>query len=344
MVKLMITENEAGQRLDRFLRKYMRKASLGTIYKIIRKDAKLNGKRAKEDVMLENGDELALYISDEDLKKFTEIPRKKNVRKQFKIAYEDDNILIADKPRGLLTHGDAREKKNTLANQVCGYLQEKGEYEPAREKVFVPSPVNRLDRNTTGLVIFGKNAEALRAFTAYIRERGHVKKYYLTLVSGVLTDTRVIKGRLLKDTERNRASVILAAGAGEHSDFKVIGREFGKEAETIVRPLTHKGKYTLLEAELITGRTHQIRAHLAHEGYPLLGDSKYGDKHINEKIKASLGIVSQLLHAYRLEFSGMEGSFEYLEGRKVTAEPPDDFKRVLNTLGFDTDYLETFEK
>ena len=136
------------------------------------KDIKINGKRAKEDTQLKEGDELALYMSEEKLAELTAPVKKKAAKRQLKIAYEDENVLIVDKPKGLLTHGDAHEKKNTLVNQVCGYLQEKGEYDPAKEKTFVPSPVNRIDRNTTGLVIFGKTAAALRMLTASLRERG----------------------------------------------------------------------------------------------------------------------------------------------------------------------------
>ena len=140
MVKIQITENDAGQRLDRFLKKYLKRAPLSAIYKIIRKDLKVNGRRAKEDTLLAEGDELTFYLSQENLDEMTRPPKKQKARKQFRIAYEDDNIPIAEKPWGLLTHGDSSEKKNTLMNQVCGYLQERGEYDPASEKTFTPSP------------------------------------------------------------------------------------------------------------------------------------------------------------------------------------------------------------
>ena len=190
MVKLIITENEAGQRLDRFLRKYFRKATLSFIYKLIRKDIKLNGKRAKEDTMLCTGDELSIYIPEEKAKELATDSRKKTSKRQFKIAYEDDNILIVDKPWGLLTHGDSHEKKNTLVNQVCGYLQDKGEYDPSKEKTFTPAPVNRLDRNTTGLVVFGKNSAALRNLTRSIREHDNMEKYYMTHRTGSIWRAR----------------------------------------------------------------------------------------------------------------------------------------------------------
>lgn len=327
MVKLVITENQAGQRLDRFLKKYMKKASLSVIYKFIRKDIKLNGKRAKEDTMLSEGDELTLYISDDKFKELTEPVKKKPVKRQFKIVYEDENLLIVDKPWGLLTHGDAHEKKNTLANQVCGYLQEKGEYDPALEKTFVPSPVNRLDRNTTGLVIFGKNARALRVFAKYIRERSHISKYYVTIVSGCFKEPMVLEGRLERDESRNVSEV-------------TYNDEAGKNAETYAVPFACGKAYSIVEVELVTGRTHQIRAHLSHEGYPLIGDVKYGSRRVNDEIKKKLGVTTQLLHAYRMEFKDMEDGFEYLNGKTVKAQIPQDFRKAAESLGFDIRNLE----
>lgn len=329
MVDFTITENEAGQRLDRFLRKYMKKAPLSMIYKIIRRDVKVNGRRAREDTILQEGDRLALYIPEEKLNDLTRPQPRRRVRRQFRIAYEDDNLLIVEKPEGLLTHGDSREKKNTLANQVCGYLQENGEFDPAKEKSFVPSPVNRLDRNTTGLVIFGKNAETLRSFTRYIRERQYVSKYYVTLVKGSLKERLVLQDRIARDHGTNISQVTDDDSAG-------------KSAETFVTPIASKNGFSVVEVELVTGRTHQIRVHLSHEGYPLVGDVKYGDRRINGMAKNKLGITTQLLHAYQLKFSGMEGSFAYLNGKTVKAGLPADFRRALQKLGFTDKDLEAF--
>ncbi len=331
MVDFTITENEAGQRLDRFLRKYMKKAPLSMIYKTIRRDVKVNGRRAHEDTILQKGDRLTLYIPEEKLNDLTRTQPRRHARRQFRIAYEDDNLLIVEKPEGLLTHGDSREKKNTLANQVCGYLQEKGEFDPAKEKSFVPSPVNRLDRNTTGLVVFGKNAETLRSFTRYIRERQYVSKYYVTLVKGSLKERLVLQDRIEKDRGTNISQVT--------DDAKK-----GKSAETFVTPIASKNGFSVVEAELVTGRTHQIRVHLAHEGYPLVGDVKYGDRRINGMAKNKLGITTQLLHAYQLQFSGMEGSFAYLNGKTVRAGLPAEFRNALQHLGFTDKDLEALHK
>lgn len=321
MVKLIITENEADQRLDRFLRKYFRKATLGFIYKLIRKDVKLNGRRAGEDTMLRRGDELTIYIPEEKAAELSADTRRKTSKRQFRIAYEDDNILIADKPWGLLTHGDSHEKKNTLVNQVCGYLQDNGEYNPSRERSFTPAPVNRLDRNTTGLVIFGKNAAALRALTKSIRERDNIEKYYLTIVCGELKEPLFLDDSLRRDTDRNISEI------SRDGD--------GKSAFTYVKPIAAGKKFSLVEVRIFTGRTHQIRTHLAHAGFPLAGDSKYGDPAVNRRLKKE-GITTQLLHACRLEFKGCIEELEYLEGKRAEASPPPDFRRAQKLLIPDT--------
>ena len=327
MVEFVITENEAGQRLDRFLRKYMRKAPLSMIYKTIRKDLKVNGKRAHEDTLLQEGDRLTLYLPEQKLEEMTRVEPRKRVKRQFRIAYEDSNLLIVEKPAGLLTHGDSREKKNTLANQVCGYLQEKGEFLPAKEKSFVPSPVNRLDRNTTGLVIFGKNAEALRSMTRYIRERNCISKYYVTLVNGSLKESLVLQDRIARDYGRNVSQVTMDA-------------DDGKSAETFVTPIAEKNGFSVVEVQLVTGRTHQIRVHLSHEGYPLVGDVKYGNRRANDMAKKRLGITTQLLHAYQLAFNGLEDGFAYMNGKTVKAELPREFQEALRKLGFARTDLE----
>ncbi len=329
MVDFTISENESGQRLDRFLRKYMKNAPLSMIYKIIRKDLKVNGKRAHEDTILQGGDVIALYISQDRLSDLTRQKPRGHARRQFGIAYEDDNILIVAKPEGLLTHGDGREKKNTLANQVCGYLQDKGEFDPAKEKSFVPSPVNRLDRNTTGLVIFGKNAEALRAFTRYIRMRQHVSKRYVTLVKGTLEQSLTLHERIVRDQEANISRI--AKDLHE-----------GKGAETLVKPMVSKNGFTVVDVELVTGRTHQIRVHMAHEGYPLIGDVKYGDRKTNEIARVRFGVTTQLLHAYQLQFGGLEGKYAYLNGKTIRANLPPKFGGILEKLGFTDRDLEAF--
>ncbi len=186
MIRVEIGKNEQNQRLDKFLRKYLENAPLSYIYKAIRKDVKVNGKRCKEDTMLALGDEVTLYMQEEDVRKFQRKQRTSRAKRQFKVAYEDEHIIAVEKPFGLLTHGDSTEKKNHLANQVVDYLIEKGDYNPRLEKTFTPAPVNRLDRNTTGLVLFGKTNGALQNLNQMIRDKDKINKYYMTIVSGQL--------------------------------------------------------------------------------------------------------------------------------------------------------------
>ena len=327
MINITITKNEEGQRLDRFLRKYMNGAPLSYIYKLIRKDVKVNGKRGKEDQMLTEGDTLALFISEEELNHYTKQVKKPHAKRQFKVLFEDDNVLAVDKPFGLLTHGDRTEKKNHLANQVVSYLIETGSYNPRIERTFVPAPANRLDRNTTGLVLFGKTSEALRDLNKMIREKGYVNKYYRAVVFGNVKAELVLKDKMEKDGRNNQITVRDIDDDSE--GLKVM--------ETIARPVMHasdgKGHdYTLLEVELVTGRTHQIRAHLAKAGYPIIGDAKYGDLRANGAVQRKFNLTTQFLHAYRLEFVQGAGSLEYLAGTEVICPLPENLQQIQDKI------------
>lgn len=319
MINIEIGKNEQEQRLDKFLRKYLENAPLSFIYKAIRKDVKVNGKRAREDTMLRLGDTVSLYIREEDLSAFQKKRAFSHARRQFQIAYEDENILAAVKPRGLLTHGDQNEKKNHLANQVTDYLIETGAYHPRLERTFAPAPANRLDRNTTGLVLFGKTAEALRELNRLIRSRDQIQKFYLTIAAGELKEPLRLKSRMVKDRSKNRITVTEAAGEG-------------LEMETLARPLIARGGYSLIEAELVTGRTHQIRAHLASAGYPIIGDAKYGDPRVNGRMRQRFGLSAQLLHAHCLRFAAADGPLAYLAGQEITARLPEDFERIKRAI------------
>ena len=318
MVKLIITENEGNQRLDRFLRKYLKRAPLSMIYKLIRKDVKVNGKRGHEDTVLQAGDSLVIYIPDDKLAELTAPVKKQKARRSFGIVYEDENVIVVNKPSGLLTHGDSHEKKNTLVNQVCGYLQDKGEYNPSVERTFAPAPANRLDRNTSGLVIFGKTAEALRELTEIIRDKENVRKIYMALVAGRMDGAADIDSRLVKNESTNKVRV---APDGE-----------GQSARTIVIGIRPGDEMRLVEVNLITGRTHQIRVHLSSAGHPVAGDPKYGSDKLNRRIRDKYGVTSQLLHAARLEMGELDGSLAYLAGRVFEAPLPESFGKILEDL------------
>ena len=290
MVTIKIEANDKEQRLDRFLRKYLKEAPLSYIYRLIRKDLKVNGKRAKEDRVLEEGDELTLYVSEQEIAPLIRKAGGRTGRVDLDICYEDDDLIAVNKPFGLLTHGDEKEKKNHLANRVVDYLIAKGEYDPAKEKSFRPAPSNRLDRNTTGIVLFGKNADTARRLNRMLKERDGASKYYLTIVKGRIAGELRLTGALAKDEEKNRVSV-----GGE-----------GRESETVVRPIKAAKGYTLAEVELLTGRTHQIRAHLADAGHPVIGDPKYGDPRVNRIMKEKYGLTAQLLHAYKVSLPGLD--------------------------------------
>ena len=325
MVEIVIGKNEEGQRLDRFLRKYLPEAPLSHIYRIIRKDVKVNGKRVKDDHDLDEGDVISLYLTEEEvsgLRGSRGEEKARPVRKTFRIAYEDDDILICDKPAGLLTHGDKTEKSNHLTNQVQGYLVGKGDFDPASEKTFSPSPVNRIDRNTTGLVIFAKNYDALKKLNSLIRNREKIRKYYLTVVSGMIKEDVTLTGSIEKDEARNVSRMT-----------EDDGSESAKLAVTHVKPvMTGRipgiGFFTLAEVEIETGRTHQIRVQLAEAGHPLAGDPKYGDPQVNKALRDRFGLSHQLLTAWKLEFGDLKEDFPDISGKTVHAKLPKDFDQI----------------
>lgn len=320
MRQVVIDKNDSNQRLDRFLKKYLSEAPQSFIYKMLRKkNIKLNGKKANPETEIVEGDVIELYLSDETIEKFMGSNKVQKSKLVPRIIYEDDNILLINKPVGVLSHSADREYGNNIVDSMIHYLYEKGEYNPRVEKTFKPSICNRLDRNTSGIIIGAKNYEALKILNHSIKE-GNVHKFYKTIVKGIVKKEGIIEGFLTKNEELNKVSVL---------DEE---KEDSKRIITKIKVLRTSKEYSLLEIELITGRTHQIRAHLSSIGHPVIGDVKYGDKRINKFFSENYGLESQFLHAYRIEFSKLDSPLDYLNGRSFIAKPGDKFLKIEDEL------------
>ena len=307
MKQITVKENDAGQRVDKFLTKAFPLLPASMMYKGIRtKNIKLNGKRCEISTKLSVGDVLTLYVKDECLEPVDPTYDFMTAGKQLDIVYEDENLLLLNKKVGLLVHPDDNEYRDTLIARVQRYLYEKGEYDPAAENSFVPSLVNRIDRNTCGIVIAAKTAAALRILNAKLRAR-EIEKYYLCIVHGQMPQPEgLLEGYLEKDEAHNRVYV----SERYHTGMRTIATRY--------KVLKEKPDYSLLEIELLTGRTHQIRAHLASVGHPLLGDGKYGTNAMNK----GTGFTAQALCSYRLTFAFRDDAQElaYLNGRTFTLD------------------------
>ena len=309
MKTVTIEKNDAGQRLDKFLTKTFRNLPVSRMYKYIRqKDIKLNGKRCDISTRLQPGDVLTLYVKEEFLTETAPVYDFLTASRQLDIVYEDAHLLLLNKKAGLLVHPDDREFRDTLIARVQRYLYEKGEYDPAAENSFAPALVNRIDRNTCGIVIAAKTAAALRILNDKLKNR-EIEKYYLCIVHGILKKKEdTLLGYLEKDEKRNQVTVLDAASGGR--------REGARSIATRYRVLEEREGLSLLEIQLLTGRTHQIRAHLASIGHPLLGDGKYGSNALNR----GTGFNRQALCSYKLRFAFQTPAEElaYLNGREFS--------------------------
>ena len=303
---ITVKRNDAGQRLDKFLLKSIKGMPASLMYKYIRtKKIKVNRKRAEERYMLVEGDEIQLFIKEE----FFDSPEKdtgalRTIKPKIEIVYEDDNIILCNKRPGVLVHEDKEGKENTLIIHIQAYLCQKGEYDPESEQSFAPALCNRIDRNTGGIVIAAKNASALRIMNEKIKNN-EISKFYMCAVHGVMRDKqKTLTGFLRKDSKNNTVEV---------SDTRLPG---SKDIITKYKVVSEKGGNSLLEVELVTGRTHQIRAHMSHIGHPLLGDGKYGVNRADKKD----GYKYQALYAYRLRFDFDKNNpteLDYLRGKEV---------------------------
>lgn len=308
MKEFIIKKNDAGQRLDKYITKSFPLIPQALMYKYIRsKRIKVNGKRAEISYKLSVDDVISMYINDE----FFEPVKPKydflSAGKSIKIVYEDENIILIDKPAGILSHPDEGNYTDTAITRVKRYLYEKGEYDPVNEMSFAPALVNRIDRNTCGIIIGAKNAESLRILNEKLKNR-ELHKYYLCVAIGKLKNKEgIIKGYLEKNEKQNRVYI------SEKSNDKT------KAIATKYNVLDYKGGLSLVEVELLTGRTHQIRASFSHIGNPLLGDGKYGT---NAQNKQFGGYKKQFLYSYRLafDFQSDAGILNYLNNKSFEVD------------------------
>lgn len=311
MTEITVTKNDAGQRADRFLTKAYPNLSLPLICKLMRKKRiKLNGARTEPNTKLAEGDVFRFYLSDELLDTGGKAKQAdfRDVPPVLDLIYEDENILLCDKPVGMVVHEDNDNTSDTLINRIKCYLWKNGEYNPDSELSFAPALCNRIDRNTGGIVIAAKNAESLRVLNQKIRDRELVK-LYLCLVWGRLPQkSATLTAYLEKLPDENRVIV---------SDRKTPAN---RTIRTKYRVLREFADRSLVEVDLLTGRTHQIRAHFAHIGHPLLGDGKYGSNKDNKQV----GMDCQALYSYKLrfEFTTPAGCLEYLNGREFAVKDP----------------------
>lgn len=338
MQEIIIGPNQAGQRLDKFLHKYLPNAGSSFLYKMLRKkNITLNGKKAEGKEILEPDDSVQTFFSDETFAKFagkvsTDAASGKKYAKEnptdeyrkafhhpdmksVTVLYEDKYVLILNKPVGVLTQ-KAKDNDISLNEWMIGYLLDKGTITYNELDLFKPSVVNRLDRNTSGIVLCGISLKGSQLLSRMIKERT-IGKFYRTICLGKIKEAQILRGSLSKNQMTNKVNVDLN----------------GEGIETAFVPIQClKDNMTYLEAELITGKTHQIRAHLSSIKHPLIGDTKYGDVKCNQDVRRKYGLKNQLLHAYRMEFPTLEGELEGLSEATIIAPLPEQFQKILEDL------------
>ncbi len=321
MREFQINSNEAGQRFDKYLKKLLVNAPGSFVYKMLRKkNITLNGKKADGAEKLAEGDQVKLFLSEETFDKFAGRQKAALSYESLKglealpVVYEDADVLIVNKPSGMLSQ-KAKSTDISANEHIISYLMETGVLTEEMMRTFKPSVCNRLDRNTSGLLVAGKTLKGLQEMSQALQERT-VQKYYRCIVKGEVQEKSYIKGWLTKDERSNK--VTICANKPQSDTAHVF-----LPIETEYVPLWGKHGYSELEVHLITGRSHQIRAHLASIGHPIIGDGKYGDKKVNERFRKELQVDSQLLHAYRMLFA---------DGREVIAPCGAEFERVFTYL------------
>ena len=323
MKQIVVAENEAGQRLDKLLAKYLDKAPKSFFYKMLRKkNITLNGKKAAGNEKLVCGDEIKLFLSDETIAGFTGKTEVIHTKGRLDIVYENRHVMLINKPVGILSQR-ADKKDISMVEHLISHLLDAGEVTEEMLATFRPSVCNRLDRNTSGILVAGKTLLGLQTMSEQIQKRD-LRKFYLCIVSGVIKDAAEEKGFLWKNEKTNQVKILQTP------------KNEAKPIHTRYRPIADNGRDTLLEVELLTGRTHQIRAHLASLGHPLYGDAKYGNMNVNRKLSKSYGLRGQLLHAYCLEMPELTGEFADLSRKRFYAPVPERFLKIAKERGLGT--------
>lgn len=318
MREFIINSSENGLSLEKYVFKILKTAPMSFVYKLFRKkDIKVNGHHQDKKYRLETDDVVAIYITEQQFEEFLKDKElEPNTKIKDWIVYEDDNVLFINKPKGLLVQKSSPHDES-LDQYVIEYLMATNQYDPNKEKGFVPGPAHRLDRNTSGLVVFGKTHNALTLLFDLFKNHDLINKHYLALVVGqVEKEKDTIDAPLRKDEETNTVKVA----------------KNGKTAKTVYKLLKKYDEYSLLDVTLLTGRTHQIRVHMAYINHPIVGDSKYGDFEANKVFKQKYGFSSQFLHAYKIGFGDLPAPLTNLSRKEFVAQPREDIANILTAL------------
>lgn len=331
MKEIVISKNEAGQRLDKLLARYLKEAPKSFLYKMMRKkNITVNGKKVTGNEITVSGDTVRIFLSDETYAKFAGAQKtERQISTAAKIEpipqnwilYEDAHILVVNKPAGILSQ-KSRPEDISVNERIISYLLNSKAVTPEELQTFRPSVCNRLDRNTSGLLIAGKTLAGLQTMAAVLQDRS-LHKYYMSIVHGSLTKPQHLEGYLVKNHKDNRVKIYTdeTLAKQEDAEAKAIATEYC--------PIKNGNRVTLLEILLLTGRSHQIRAHLASIGHAVIGDTKYGKREQNAEFRSKYHLENQLLHACRMKFPEISGELSYLSGKVITAPLPPLFEKIM---------------
>ncbi len=322
MKEIIVSSNDSGQRLDKLLARYLNKAPKSFIYKMLRKkNIKLNKGKASGNEMLQEGDIINIFLSDDTVDNFREAVKTEILKSDYilDIIYEDENTLIVNKPVGMLSQKAEITDISINEHIVAYYQSDNYSYKSDNTMSFKPSVCNRLDRNTSGIILAGMSLKGSQILSELLRDRT-LNKYYLTIVKGEVKKKAIIDGYLSKDSSLNKV------------EYSKNAREGFQPIKTEYEPIKYNGEYTYLKVKLITGKPHQIRAHLSSIGHPIIGDSKYGDSKINKMFRDRHRLKYQLLHAYLVEFPTLDNELRNLSNKSFEADLPKQFLDIRKDL------------